>query len=323
VAVVAAAVALSFTGILYIAAGASPSTASAYRCLLVVPFLVVLARSEDRAVGPRPWAVRRWALLAGVFFAADLILFHHSIGLMGAGLATVMSNLQVVIVLVVTWIVLRERPTRPQLVGVPLALAGVVLISGVLGGAVYGRDPQAGVLVGLLVAASYAAYLMLIRKGRDRTHVAGPILDATIACGVSSVLAGLAVGDFQVWPGAASMGWLFLMGLGSQLAAGLLVAIALPRLPAVTTSLLLLVQPMLSVLLAMLLVDERPSPGQLAGVGLLLLGVTLGSLPLGRLASRLRVARGLAGVARRPTSPAAGPGEALGRAESGDDARRR
>ena len=58
--------ALSFTGVLYLASGASPSTASAYRCLLVVPILVVLTAREERIVGPRPWAVRRWALLAGV-----------------------------------------------------------------------------------------------------------------------------------------------------------------------------------------------------------------------------------------------------------------
>jgi drug/metabolite transporter (DMT)-like permease len=254
----------------------------------VVPLLVVLALREERVVGPRPWAARRWALLAGVCFAVDLILFHHGIGLMGAGLATVMSNLQVVVVLVASWLLLRERPSGPQLVGVPLALGGVVLISGVLGGSAYGRDPGTGVLVGILVAVSYAAYLMLLRKGRDRSHVAGPILDATIACGVTSVVVGLVAGDFTAWPGAEPMAWLLLMGLASQLAAGLLVAIALPRLPSVTTSLLLLVQPLLSVAWAMLLLGERPSISQLGGVGLVLAGVTLGSLPLGRLARQVR-----------------------------------
>ncbi|MFN8620531.1 MAG: hypothetical protein U0869_07295 [Chloroflexota bacterium] len=39
---------------------------------------------------------------------------------------------------------------------------------------------------------------------------------------------------------------------------------------------------------AMLLVGERPSPAQLAGVGLVLAGVTLGTLPLGRVTGRMR-----------------------------------
>jgi drug/metabolite transporter (DMT)-like permease len=287
-AAVASAIALSLTGVLYLASGASPSTASAYRCLLVIPVLWWLTTREERIVGTRSWAQRRWALLAGVFFAIDLVLFHHGIRLMGAGLATVMSNLQVVIVLVVTWLALGERPANAQLFGVPLAIVGVVLISGVLGGGAYGKDPGAGVLIGLAVAASYAAYLMLLRKGRDRDHVAGPILDATIGCGVTSVVVGVIAGDFQLWPGAQAMAWLAVMAVSSQLIAGLMVAIALPRLPSVTTSLLLLVQPILSVAWAMLLVGERPSTAQLAGVGCVLAGVTLGSLPLDRMARRVR-----------------------------------
>ena len=63
---------------------------------------------------------RRWAFLAGVFFAVDLVLFHESILLMGVGLATVMSNLQVVFVLFVAWLVWAERPTAAQVTGVPL-----------------------------------------------------------------------------------------------------------------------------------------------------------------------------------------------------------
>ena len=86
---------------------------------------------------------------------------------MGAGLATVLSNLQVVIVLAAAWLIWGERPTRPQLLGVPLALLGVALISGLLGGDAYGSDPVLGTLLGLGVAAAYSAYLLLLRKGRD------------------------------------------------------------------------------------------------------------------------------------------------------------
>ena len=78
------------------------------------------------------------------------------------------------------------------------------------------------------------------------------------------------------WPAHA---WLLVMALVAQVFAGLALAVALPRLPAVTTSLLLLVQPVLAVLLAIALLDETPSSLQLAGVGLVLVGVLAGSLP--------------------------------------------
>ena len=45
-----------------------------------------------------------------MLFSADLILWHHSIADVGAGLATVLGNLQVVLVAFAAWAVLGERP---------------------------------------------------------------------------------------------------------------------------------------------------------------------------------------------------------------------
>jgi drug/metabolite transporter (DMT)-like permease len=275
---VAAASGLSASGITYVLSGVSPSTATFFRCLYALPFLWLVARREDALHGPRPARLRADALLAGVFFAVDLILFHHSIRLLGAGLATVMSNLQVVIVLAAAWILWGERPSRQQLLGVPLALIGVVLISGVLGGEAYGVDPVLGTILGLGVAAAYSAYLLLIRRGRDPRRAAGPITDATLSCAITASVAGLVTGELALIPAWPSAGWLIVMALVAQLFAGLALAVALPRLPAVTTSLILLIQPVLAVVLAIALLEEAPSSLQLIGVGLVLIGVVAGSV---------------------------------------------
>lgn len=278
-AALAAALGLSFTAILFALSETSPSTATVYRCLYALPLLWWLARREDRSAGARPWRARRWAFLAGVFFGIDLLLFHQSILLMGAGLASVLSNLQVVVVLVAAWIIWAERPSLAQAVGIPVALLGIVLISGILGGDAYGEDPVLGSLLGIVVALTYAAYLLLIRKGRDRRHAAGPILDATLACAAAGLVAGVVVGDFEPLPSLPGHGWLLLLALSAQVAGAILLAVALPRLPAATTSLILLVQPVLAVVLAMVILAEAPSPAQLVGVALVIGGVVLGSLP--------------------------------------------
>ena len=275
---VAAASGLSASGITYVLSGVTPSTATFFRCAYALPFLWLVARREDAIHGPRPARVRADALMAGVFFAVDLILFHHSIALLGAGLPTVMSNLQVVIVLAAAWLIWGERPSRQQLVGVPLALIGVVLISGVLGGEAYGKDPVLGTLLGLGVAAAYAAYLLLIRRGRDPRRAAGPITDATLSSAVTAFVAGLVTGELVLLPSWPAHAWLIVMALSTQLFAGLALAVALPRLPAVTTSLILLVQPVLAVLLAIAFLEEAPSTAQLVGVGLVLIGVVAGSI---------------------------------------------
>ncbi len=279
---------MTISGILVRFADVSPSTAATFRAFYALPILLVYAAVEARHLGQRPWAARRWAFLAGLFFAADLTFFHHAIELVGAGLATVLGNLQVLFVGVVAWLLLGERPNRALLSGVPIALVGVLLISGILGGGAYGRDPVLGAVVGLLTAASYAAYLLLIRKGRDTRRIAGTILDATAACAVGSAVGGLLVGDLDLLPSWPGHGWLVVLALSAQVGGGLLIAIALPRMAAVTTSVLLLTQPVMSVVMAMILVAETPSAFQLVGVLLVVLGVAVSTIRRDLLATGAR-----------------------------------
>ena len=99
-----------------------------------------------------------WAWLAGAFFAADLLLWHHSIEHVGAGLATVLGNTQVVLVGVLAWLLYRERPSLALLAAIPVAMGGIVLISGVFEEGAYGDDPLLGVLFGVLTGVAYTGY---------------------------------------------------------------------------------------------------------------------------------------------------------------------
>ena len=102
-----------------------PATAAVYRCAYAVPVLALLAWRERRRYGPRAAGQQRLALIAGLFFAADLIFWHQAIADVGAGLATVLGNLQVVIVPFAAWAVLAEAPGRRILAALPLTLIGV------------------------------------------------------------------------------------------------------------------------------------------------------------------------------------------------------
>ena len=269
--VVAGAVAIAFSSILVSLSHASPSTAAIFRCAYALPVLVAIAVLEDRRVGAQAWGERRYALAAGVFFAADLILWHRSIEDVGAGLSTVLANIQVVLLPLVAWAVLRERPGRRILAALPVALLGVVLISGALEHGAYGDNPVRGAIYGLGSGITYVAFLLLLRRsGADLRRPAGPLRDATAVAAVMCVIAGLVLGDAQLVPTWPSAGWLVLLALTSQVLGWLLIAISLPRLPAASTSLLLLVQPLCAVLAAALILSEAPSSLQLVGVALVL-----------------------------------------------------
>jgi len=283
----AGALLIALSAILVRLADVSPSTAAVFRCAYALPFLALVAAHERRRLGPRPWSQRRLALLAGVFFAADLALWHHAIGLVGAGLATVLANTQVLLVGLAAWAVLAERPERRVLVAVPVVLGGVVLISGVLGGDAYGEDPRLGAAFALLSAVAYAGFLLTLRHGnQDRRRPAGPLFDATLVGALVSVLAGAVVGDVDLVPTWPAHGWLVALALNSQVVGWLLISVSLPRLPAVVTSLLLLLQPVGSLLLGVVLLDEAPSPLQWAGAAVVLAGIGVATLGRGRAADQ-------------------------------------
>ena len=273
------AVCIAFSGILYRWAEVSPSTGTVFRALFGLPLLGLVAWLEHRRYGGLPGRTVRLALLAGVFFAGDLLFWHHAIEAVGAGLATVLGNLQVLVVGVVAWAAFGERPSRSIFVALPVVLVGVALISGAIGGGAYGANPGLGVILGLLTALCYGGYLLVIRRGgRDLRRPAGPVAVATLSTAGVAALVGVVGGDLDPVPPVASLAWLALLGLTSQSLGYLLISLSLSRLPAVVTSIILLAQPVMTVVLSMVLLHEAPSPVQLLGVTLVVGGIALATL---------------------------------------------
>lgn len=274
--------AIAFSGIIYVKADVSPETGAFFRCLYALPPLWLLVWFEDRALGKRDRRQRAFAWVAGVFLAVDLLFWHHAIEAVGAGLATVLANTQVVLVGLAAWALLGERPARSALAAIPLAGLGVVLISGVLEEGAYGDDPLLGAVLGLLAGVCYTGFLLALRHGsRDLRRLAGPLYDATLAAAVVLLVLGLLQGDLDLTPPGSAHAWLLFLALTNQVAAWLLITTSLPRLPAVLTSILLTLQPVASVFFAALLLSERPSALQLVGTAAILAGLVVASISRG------------------------------------------
>jgi drug/metabolite transporter (DMT)-like permease len=275
------------SAVLVALADVPPSTAAFFRCAYALPPLALLAWFERRRYGPRPSSQVRLAWFAGVFFAADLILWHHAITQVGAGLATVLGNTQVVVVPLAAWLVLGERPSWRVAVSVPIVLGGVVLISGVIGSGAYGENPALGVVFGLLTGLAYGGFILVQRGANaDRRRPAGPLFDATLSTAVITLVVGLPLGEIDLVPRWPSHAWLLILALGIQVVGWLLISISLPRLPAAITSVVLTIQPVASVLLGVVILAEAPSGLQLVGVAFILAGLLLATLRVpGRQAS--------------------------------------
>jgi drug/metabolite transporter (DMT)-like permease len=265
---------ISASAVLVKLAGTGTATTAFFRCLLALPVLITLAVLEQRRRGTRPLATRLGAVLAGLFLAIDLVLWNHAIAEVGAGIATVLGNLQVLFVAFAAWAAFGERPGRRFLMALPVVMAGVVLVSGMLGGSSRGIHPVAGIGYGIGTSVAYAGFLLILRQTSAGTpHVAGPLAEATAGAALGALLLGLVFGGLRLempWP---SFGWLLLLSLTSQTIGWLLITSSLPRLPAALSSLLLLLQPAASLLLAAVVLGEQPTLFQLAGALLVCGGV--------------------------------------------------
>jgi len=256
----------------------SPVTATLFRCVYALPALLFIwyfGRRRDR----RPRAARALAFGSGFLLAVDLTTWHQSIALIGAGLATVLANTQVVFVAFLAWLFHREQPTRAALQAIPVVLLGAVCISGLGRVDAFGTAPIAGALLGMASGLLYALFLLSFRaSNRMLAPPAGPLFDTT----AGAVLATLALGPFLpgfdltvTWPSHA---YLMALAFGSQVFGWLIITYVLPRLAALETSLMMLLQPLIAFVVAALLLGERISAIQGFGIFLVVGGVGYVSL---------------------------------------------
>jgi len=149
----------------------------------------------------------------------------------------------------------------------------------VIGSGAYGDSPLLGVVYGVFTAITYALFILILRQGNtDDRRPAGPLFDATLSAAFFSALGGIAVGDIDWTPGLESQAWLVLLALSSQVLGWLLISVSLPRLPAVLTSIVLVLQPVCTMFLGAILLSESPSSVQLLGVAIVIAGVAVATV---------------------------------------------
>jgi len=266
--------------------GASPAVVTLFRGAVALPFLALLARREGHAATPRDRAL---AFVAGGLFALDLQCFHLSIPLLGVGLATVVPNSQVFMVGLFAALA-GERTPKCAIAAIPLAFLGLLMLARVLDpfGAngladptviAAGSDPAQGVLWGLGAAAFYGLYLIITRRistSASGSAAVGPftmLRDSALGTIAVSLTLALATGSLlppEIWPG---VGWLVLLALMSQVLGYPLINASIPHLPSVVGSLLLFVQPLMTLVAGVIIFGEVPTPGQLVGALILFGGV--------------------------------------------------
>ena len=144
IALFAGAIGIAFAPIFVRLSEVGPVATAFWRLALALPLLALWMALQER--GRKQGAARpAWpmAVLAGLFFAADLAVWHWSIRLTSVANATFLANLAPVAVTLGAWILLGERARPVFFAGMLLSLAG---LAGTQGGAVGAIGTAAGVV---------------------------------------------------------------------------------------------------------------------------------------------------------------------------------
>jgi drug/metabolite transporter (DMT)-like permease len=267
------AVTIGFAPILVRLTETGPAAGGFWRLVFAVPLLLALHLMVRRQNADTDNRGAKLGLLAGLLFAGDLACWHYGIAMTSVANATVLANLSPIVVAVMAWLLLSERPR-------PLFAVGVLIgVSGACGMALFadhaGRpESLAGDALSAATAFWYGLYMLAVNSAR-RSVTAATVMYWSTLSGIPVMLAVALLMGESVMP-ASSSGRLACIGLGLVHVAGQgAIAWALGRLRATLASIVILVQPVVAAIAGAWLFDERLTTLQILSGALALAGVVI------------------------------------------------
>lgn len=265
--------AISFASIFIRWSDAPPGVIAAYRMLFAALILLplVILRPQDRKEIKELERQHWWVILGvGAILALHFLTFNASLKETSITSATVLITCHPIVVGILGYIFLKEKPKRSG-AGIILGLIGVVVISSadLGGGKVYG-DMLA--LIGMLAAAIY------LLAGRVLRQRIGVIVYAFLIYSTAAIVlfaTALASGT-PLWPYPWQEFAIFgALAIVSTIFGHTILNWSLKYLPAAFVSLSMLGEPIGASILAMFIFSEVPSAGVIIGGAMVLVGIIM------------------------------------------------
>jgi drug/metabolite transporter (DMT)-like permease len=272
------AIAISFSAVFVKLVHVPPTVSGFYRVFFggVILLGVVLWRHEHPRLNSRSWGK---LLLAGLFFALDLFLWHRSILYIGPGIATLLANFQVFVMAAVGVLFLKERLSLFQWLAIVMAMFGLVLLVGADWNHVTPLY-RWGIILALISAVAYAGYLLALRSTRNATGGSSYSAIAITSLASAAILAVslLVEGESFAIPTWTDTGWLLLYGLVPQVLGWVLISHSMHKVGASQVGLVLLLQPACAFVWDSVFFGRHFTTAELSGAVITLAAIYLGSL---------------------------------------------
>ena len=256
---------------------AAPSLViAAYRMtiasLVVVPVALWRHQNELRRLRATEWLL---AAASGAFLALHFAAWVTSLEYTSVTSSVVLDATSPMWVAIGSWLLLRERLTRPVIFGLIVAVAGSLVIG--LGDMTQGTSSPSllGNSLALLGALMVTGYWLIGRRVRGSLSLAPYV--AIVYSMAAVVLLIMVAGARQPLTGydTTTYVWLVLLALVPQLVGHSSFNWALARLPAVFVAVATLGEPIGATVLAYFLLSETPTTIRMFGAALVLAGIAV------------------------------------------------
>lgn len=247
-----------------------PFASAFWRVALALPALYAWMRMAERGSPPSPKFTRA-ALLAGLAFSGDLFFWHLAIFRTSVANATFFATTAPIFVALAGWLLLRIAVSAATLAGLGLCLLG----GGALVAQSFALAPErlAGDAFGLCTAVFFGLYFLAVGAARKRVGAARVTFELSLV--TTAVLFCVAFAVEGRFAPASTRGWLALLALAfiSHVGGQGLLAVALGRLPALFSSLVIFLEALAAAFFGWMLLGEPVSLLQALGGVLILSGI--------------------------------------------------
>ena len=264
---------IGFAAIL-ISLAQAPGTVSAFYRMAVASVLVALPflNQSKKREKPLPAKGIKLALLGGLLFGLDVGLWATGITISGAAATpTLMANTAPIWVGLGAMLIFHERLKVLFWVGLLIAMFGALLVLG----ADFSRGGEFGLgtFLGLLAAVFYGAYYLVTQQGRVYLNTLTYFWITTATAAVVLLIINLGLGQPLLGYDLKTYLAFLALGVVAQTLGWLTINYSQGFLPASIVAPTLLGQPVVTAILAVLLLGETFSPWHILGGILVLVGV--------------------------------------------------
>jgi len=262
---------LSFSAMFVRWADAPGPVTAFYRLLFSVLFLLPFFLPRFQANPALRSRLIIFPLMAGIFTACDLGLWTASLSFTTASNATLLGNTSPLWVALGTWLIFKRKLSGSFWRGLAFALLGAALIMGTD----FILHPRFGIgdAMALSTGFFYGGYFLFTEKSRQTFDPVSHIW--FVGIGASTTLFFVNTALHNPLSGYEKNTWLVFLAtaLVSQLIGYMSLAYALGHLPASVVSPTMILQPVVTTLLAIPLLSEIPSAWQGIGGVIALIGI--------------------------------------------------